>query len=148
MKKLITLSLIALIFTSCSSIQDKKEQSNAQVVIDFYDMAFNKHKPKLAADTYIGDKYIQHNPYVPNGTKPFYSYFTGYFEKNPNSSASIKRVVSQGDLVMIHVHSKQSKNDKGKAIVDIFRLENGKIVEHWDVIQEVKTDTASGNSMF
>ncbi|MDD0854120.1 ester cyclase [Halobacteriovorax sp. GB3] len=148
MKKLITLSLIALIVTSCSSIQDKKEKSNAQVVVDFYDMAFNKHKPKLAADTYIGDKYIQHNPYVPNGAKPFYGYFTGYFKKNPDSSASIKRVVSQGDLVMIHVHSKQNEKDKGKAIVDIFRLENGKIVEHWDVIQEVKTDTASGNSMF
>lgn len=124
------------------------EEANARTVVDFYEMAFNQHKPTEAARLYIGDHYIQHNPMVPNGAEPFYSYFEGFFRENPQSRATIHRVMADGDIVALHIHSQINPDDAGRAIVDIFRLENGKIVEHFDVIQNVPATTASGNSMF
>lgn len=121
---------------------------NKKIVVDFYELAFNKHKPTEAANLYIGDKYIQHNPRVPNGAEAFYTYFEDYFKKNPNARSVIHRTLAEGDLVALHVNSKASENDRGRAIVDIFRVENGKIVEHFDVVQEVPEKTANGNTMF
>jgi predicted SnoaL-like aldol condensation-catalyzing enzyme len=124
------------------------EDANKKLVRDFYEMAFNQHKPTEAAKKYIGSKYIQHNPNVPNGAEAFYGYFEGFFKKNPQSHVSIKRALADGDLVALHLNSKVDEKDRGRAIVDIFRVENGKIVEHWDVIQEVPEKTANGNTMF
>ncbi|WII72058.1 nuclear transport factor 2 family protein [Bdellovibrio sp. 22V] len=123
-------------------------EENKVLVRDFYEMAFNQHKPREAAKKYIGKKYIQHNPYVPNGAAAFYEYFEDYFKKNPKSHVVIHRALADGDLVALHLHSKQNEKDRGKAIVDIFRVENGKIVEHFDVIQDVPEKTANGNTMF
>ena len=69
-------------------------------------------------------------------------------EKFPNRSSEIKRVMAEGDLVVLHVHSKPSPEDRGSAIIDIFRVENGKIVEHWDVIQPIPEKAANTNTMF
>lgn len=124
------------------------QEMNKKIVRDFYEMAFNQHKPTEAAKKYIGDKYIQHNPYVPNGAEAFYSYFERYFKENPKSHVVFAHVLADGDLVALHLNSKKDDQDLGRAIVDIFRVENGKIVEHWDVIQEVPSKTASGNTMF
>lgn len=132
-----------------SSSRTPQEEANARVVTAFYDLAFNQHKPTEAARLYIGDRYIQHNPGVPNGAAAFYGYFEGFFRDNPQSRATIHRVIADGDLVALHVHSQETPNDPGRAIVDIFRVENGKIVEHFDVIQSVPTTpTANGNTMF
>lgn len=132
-----------------SSSRTPQEQANARVVVAFYDLAFNQHKPTEAARLYIGDRYIQHNPNVPNGATAFYGYFEGFFRDNPQSHATIHRVIADGDLVALHVHSQETPDDPGRAIVDIFRVENGKIVEHFDVIQSVPdTPTANGNTMF
>ncbi|HDR6384485.1 TPA: ester cyclase, partial [Bacillus thuringiensis] len=70
------------------------------------------------------------------------------FVKNPNSSAEIKRVVAEGDTVALHVHCRTNSQDKGVAIVGIFRNKDGKIVEHWDVIQEIPSEAANNNTMF
>ena len=105
-------------------------------------------QPLSALDRYIGDQYIQHNPYVSDGKAPFVNYFTQYFKENPTAQNTIKRAIADGDLVVLHVHSKQNEHDKGQAIVDIFRIENGKIVEHWDVIQNIPEQSANQNSMF
>jgi predicted SnoaL-like aldol condensation-catalyzing enzyme len=124
------------------------EEANKTIVREFYEMAFRDRQPTKAAQTYIGDKYIQHNPRVPNGAAPFYGFFENYLKQNPQSSSTIKRIVAENDLVVLHVHAKTSPEDRGRAIIDIFRVENGKIVEHWDVIQEVPERTANGNTMF
>lgn len=131
-----------------SSARTTTEDANVRTVVAFYELAFNQHKPTEAARLYIGDHYIQHNPMVPNGAEPFYSYFEGFFRENPQSRATIHRVIADGDLVALHVHSQESPEDTGRAIIDIFRLENGKIVEHFDVIQDVPATTANGNTMF
>ena len=124
------------------------QETNKKIVLDFYELAFNQHKPTEAAKKYIGDKYIQHNPFVPNGAAAFYGYFEDFFKKNPKSHVVIHHAIADGDLVALHLNSKNGEQDLGRAIVDIFRLENGKIVEHFDVLQQVPEKTANGNTMF
>ena len=90
----------------------------------------------------------QHNPEVPDGKAPFVGYFGGYFKENPESRARIVRSAADGDLVYLHVHSTNGKADRGQAVIDIFRVQDGKIVEHWDVIQAVPEQAANSNTMF
>ncbi len=112
-------------------------------------MAFNQHKVKEATEQYVGDVYLQHNPDVAEGGQAFIDAFVPFLKAHPKSKAEIKRVMADGDLVMLHVHSTVDEKDRGEAVVDIFRFdEQGKIVEHWDVIQQVPEKTASGRSMF
>jgi predicted SnoaL-like aldol condensation-catalyzing enzyme len=148
--KALLIGALAMLAASPALAQDRSptEAENARVVTAFYDLAFNRHQPTEAARLYIGDRYIQHNPNVPNGAEAFYGYFEGFFRENPQSHVTIHRVIADGDLVALHLHSQQTPNDPGRAIVDIFRLEDGKIVEHFDVIQAVPTTTANGNTMF
>lgn len=123
-------------------------EQNKAIVRDFYDMAFNDHKPREAAAKYIGDTYIQHNPFVPNGAAPFYEHFEVYFRDHPQSHVVFSHILAEGDLVVLHLHSRADPGDLGKATVDIFRVADGKIVEHWDVTQDVPATTVSGNTMF
>ena len=123
-------------------------EQNKKIVTDFYQGVFSKHQVKAYSDRYIGSQYIQHNPHVPDGKAPFVDYFTGYFKENPEAQNVIKRVVAENDLVVLHVHSMQNKADRGVAVVDIFRVEHGKIVEHWDVIQDIPEKSANPNTMF
>lgn len=141
-----TLSL--LLFSLQTRAQGSAVEANKKIVTDFYKMTFYDHKPKEAADAYFGDKYIQHNPNVPDGKKPFVDYFVPFFQQNPEAKNEIKKVIADGDLVVLHVHSTKNKSDRGFAIVDIFRVEKGKIVEHWDVRQEIPAKAANNNTMF
>ena len=122
--------------------------SNKAIVTAFYDLAFVKHQPAAAARAYLGEHYIQHNPRVPNGPTAFIAFFENLLRTNPGFSTRVCKVVAEGDLVVIHAHAKKDPQDPGLAIVDIFRVDHGKIVEHWDVIQPVTTDAANGNTMF
>lgn len=123
------------------------EEANRTLVLTFYDQFFNRHETAEAA-TVIADNYRQHNPEVPDGKAPFVDYFTGFFKDNPNSKAKVVRSATEGDLVYLHVHSTNGTNDRGQAVVDIFKVEKGKIVEHWDVIQDVPEQAANENTMF
>lgn len=127
---------------------NQQSEQNKKIVVDFYEGVFQKHQVKEYADRYIGNQYIQHNPHVPDGKAPFVNFFTGHFKENPEAKSVIKRAVAEGDLVFLHVHSTQNAQDRGVAIVDIFRVENGKIVEHWDVQQTVPEQAANNNTMF
>ena len=123
------------------------EEANRTLVLNFYDRFFNKHEVVQAAEV-VADNYKQHNPQVPDGKAPFVSYFAGYFKENPQSRARIVRSATDGDLVYLHVHSTSGPKDRGQAVVDIFRVQGGKIVEHWDVIQDVPEKAANSNTMF
>ncbi len=131
------------LFFSGSALADAK-----QAVRDFYETAFVKRNPAEAMKKYVGPKYIQHNPFVKDGPEPFIEYFTGHFKKNPKASTEIKRIIAEGDLVVVHAHSRDNPKDPGVAAIDIFRLENGKIVEHWDAVQPVEAKPANSNTMF
>lgn len=123
-----------------------QEEANRTLVTEFYDRFFNAHEIE-AADV-VAEDYIQHNPQVPDGKAPFVGYFTDFFKENPESRARIVRSATDGDLVYLHINSTNGADDRGEAIVDIFRVEDGKIVEHWDVIQPVPAEAANDNSMF
>lgn len=124
------------------------EEHNKTLVRDFCDLAFNQHKPTEAAKKYLGSHYIQHNPDAPDGAEAFSGHFEGFFKAHPTFRFDIQRMIAEGDLVVLHVHTKRDEHDRGKAVVDIFRVENGKIVEHWDVIQDVPEKAANSNTMF
>ncbi|MBB2907577.1 putative SnoaL-like aldol condensation-catalyzing enzyme [Rhizobium sp. RAS22] len=124
-----------------------REEANRKLVIEFYDTVFNKHEVEKGAAVIV-DSYKQHNPMVPDGKKPFVDYFTGHFKENPQSKARIVRSAADGDLVYLHIHSTEKDGDRGRAIVDIFRVTDGKITEHWDVVQPVPETAANNNTMF
>ena len=121
---------------------------NKQIVTSFYNMVFRDHRVAEGFATYVGERYTQHNPLVPDGSAAAIGFFVPYFAANPEAKSEIKRVIAEGDLVVLHVHARQRAGDLGRAIVDIFRVEAGKIVEHWDVIQPVPAQAANTNTMF
>ena len=125
-----------------------QERLNRQVVVDFYEQVFQRHQVEAAVKRHIGAEYIQHNPYVGDGAAPFVAYFVPYFQQHPQARSDIKRVIVQGDLVVLHVWSREQPQDSGTAVVDIFRVKDGKIVEHWDVIQNIPEQSKNSNTMF
>ena len=122
------------------------EEANRDLVVDFYEKFFIEHD--IASASVIADDYKQHNPGVPDGKAPFVDYFSGFFAENPESRGEVVRSATDGDLVFLHVRSTNGPQDRGEAVVDIFRVQDGKIVEHWDVIQAVPEDAANSNTMF
>ena len=121
---------------------------NKQMVRDFYETAFNLHKPREAAAKYLGRIYRQHNPMAGDGPEAFVNFVTAYAQANPQLHIDIKRIIAEGDLVVTHSHLTLYAQDRGMAVADIFRVENGKIVEHWDVIQAIPAESANNNTMF
>jgi predicted SnoaL-like aldol condensation-catalyzing enzyme len=123
-----------------------REEANRRLVVDFYERFFNRHD--LSAASVLAENYIQHNPLVPDGRQAVVEYFTGFFRDNPKARARIVRSAADGDLVWLHVQSRDDDDDRGTAVVDIFRVANGRIVEHWDVVQPVPDASANDNGVF
>jgi len=122
-------------------------EANKKTVVDFYDAAINR-KDFDAAEKYLGPRYIQHNPGAADGAAGLKAFLGFLREKFPNYHSDIKRVFADGDHVILHVHNTREPGTRGRAIVDIFRLENGKIVEHWDVAQDIPEKMPHNNGMF
>ena len=107
-------------------------------------------KEKAVAD-HLGDRYVQHNPDAPDGAEAFIGYVTWLRGQYPHLKLDIKQVIAEGDMVVTHSHldlEPGSPDNPGRALADFFRLENGKVVEHWDVIQDVPKTSANDNGMF
>lgn len=124
-----------------------REEANRAAVLAFYEKGLNQ-KDADAALAYVGNRYVQHNPSAPDGPDGFRKFIGFLREKFPNAHSEIKRSFVDGDFVILHVHSVREPGSRGRAIVDIFKLENGKIVEHWDVVQEVPEKSSNDNTMF
>jgi predicted SnoaL-like aldol condensation-catalyzing enzyme len=137
--------LIGLTFMSPAYAADS--EANKKAVLEFYEAGLNK-KDFEAASKYFGPKYIQHNPGAPDGIEGFKSFLDFLRDKFPSSHSEIKKVFADGDYVILHVHAVRERGTRGRAIVDIFRLENGKIVEHWDVAQDIPEKMPHNNGMF
>ncbi|HRD70198.1 MAG TPA: ester cyclase [Legionella sp.] len=148
MKHLYALLVLGLyVVINPSHAQKNSEEINKSVVTQFYQKAIND-KDFSGAAQYLGPWYIQHNPVAQDGVEGF-KQFIAYLKQNyPNAHSDIKRVMAEGDYVILHVHSVREPGTLGNAIIDIFRLEDHKIVEHWDVTQNIPPQSANGNGMF
>jgi predicted SnoaL-like aldol condensation-catalyzing enzyme len=121
---------------------------NKQVAVAFWNRVFARRDPAGAVAEYVGDTYTQHNPDTADGPAAFVQSMTETLRRAPDLRADIKRVLAEGDLVVIHNHITAGAGDCGLAGFDLFRLRDGKIVEHWDARQPVPEKPANGNTMF
>ena len=123
-------------------------QQNKQNAIAFYKMAYEGN-PAKAVELYVGDEYIQHNPSVENGPKPFIAYFDAAAKDHPRKTINFVRAVAEGNLVALHTHQVWPDIMKEYITMDFFRFDReGKIVEHWDSIQQIPEISKNGNTMY
>jgi predicted SnoaL-like aldol condensation-catalyzing enzyme len=123
-------------------------EANKKIVREWHELAINQRKPEEAVAKYLGPHYRQHNPGAGDGPEPFIETVKRFAQTFPELRMEPKRIIAEGDYVVLHSHLILKPGDRGTAVVDIFRLENGKIVEHWDVLQEVPEKSANNNTMF
>ena len=145
--QIIAATALALAMASVQGADERQMEANKKNVVEFYNKALND-KDFAAASKYLGSRYTQHNPVAADGPEGLKGFIQFLRDKFPNSRSEIKRVFADGDYVIVHVHAIREPGTRGRAIIDIFKLENGKVVEHWDVVQPIPEKAANTNGMF
>lgn len=146
LKAILTLIIISVLQPSFA-ISSAQIELNKKNVIAFYDAAFNQLNFKMASK-YLGVRYIQHSTHVADGREGLKNFIQMLHDKFPYTHAKIERIFTDGNYVILYVHFIMQSNTKGFAMVDIFRLEKGKIVEHWGVSQLIPEKLANSNGVF
>ncbi len=149
-RKLIGLFIAAFIPTLLTHPvmgNESRKEINKKAVLAFYEQAVNQ-KDFAAASKYLDSRYIQHNQRAIDGADGLKNFIAFLREKFPQSHSTIKRVFVDGDYVILHVHAVREPGTRGVAVVDIFRLDRGKVVEHWDVHEDIIENPSNGNGMF
>jgi predicted SnoaL-like aldol condensation-catalyzing enzyme len=132
---------------SAQAADPSKPSDNKATVVAFYEKALND-KDADAAIAMMGPTYMQHNSIAPDGKEGFRQFIGAFKQRYPASRSKIVRVFAEGDYVILHVHLVLEPGTAGNAVMDIFRLADGKIVEHWDVVQPIPEKIPHANTMF
>ncbi|WP_312993803.1 nuclear transport factor 2 family protein [Achromobacter animicus] len=140
-------ALVFSVLACAAQASPEQEAANKAAVLAFYEKGLNQ-KDADAALKYVGNRYVQHNPNAADGPEGFRQFIAFLRDRYPASHSEIKRVFTDGDYVILHVHAVREPGSRGNAIIDIFRLEGGKIVEHWDAVQPIPEKAANSNGMF
>ena len=149
MKIALAVTALTLMFAAPAAFAADAAQmeANKKAAMEFYDAAINK-KDFEAASKFIGNRYTQHNPNAADGPEGLKAFLGFLREKFPQYHSDIKRAFADGDYVILHVHNIPTPGARGRAIMDIFKFENGKVVEHWDVAQDIPENPRNNNTMF
>jgi len=123
-------------------------EQNKKIATAFYSKALFEGDVDGAIKLYGGTSYKQHTPFAADGFDGLHQYVKWIAENYPHARGEIKRVFADGDHVLLHCHWTGFFGEDGDAIIDIFRLEDGKVVEHWDVIQAIPKTSRNNNTMF
>jgi predicted SnoaL-like aldol condensation-catalyzing enzyme len=121
---------------------------NREIVTRFVNLFYTQGRVREAFMTYVAPGYIQHNPVARDGRDSAIAALEPFFASQPNALREVQRIIVDGNLAAVHVRLRQNPQDRGFAVIDILRLENGMIVEHWDVIQAVPEQSANAHPMF
>ena len=142
------LTSAALMFAATLARADECRLTPKQVVTKFMTEFYVQKQVRTAFETWVEPGYIQHNPLAATGRDAAIAFLEPFFQGHPEAVYSIKRIIADGNLVAVHSHAKFASGDRGLAVVDILRVENCKIAEHWDVAQPVPEKAANSNGMF
>ena len=156
MRKLV--ALVAISALACMAMASKPKtppapplsplEANRKLVRDMVQTLFVEHKVDEAVTKYFDPNYIQHSPLAANGAQPLAAFFKQYYQTAPGSTVKVANVLCEGDLCAVHYNAIPKPGDRGIAMVDIFRIANGKLAEHWSVSQPVPETSANNNTMF
>ncbi|MEY4760576.1 MAG: hypothetical protein RLZZ200_432 [Pseudomonadota bacterium] len=122
-------------------------EANKKLVLAFYAKMIGEKDPE-AARPYMADKYVQHSAYARDGFEGVAEFARMFKQKFPNHRYEVKKVIAEGDFVVLHLHGINGMGPHGEQVVDMFRVKNGKVCEHWDVIQEIPGDAQNPNGTF
>ena len=147
MLPLLVAAVVIVLAPAAHAADAQQMEANKKAVVEFYDLAINQKNFEAAAK-FIGPRNVQHNPRAADGPEGLKAFLAFLRDKFSDYHSDIKRVFADGDYVILHVHNVPTPGSRGNAIIDIFKLENGKIVEHWDVRQEIPEQSANSNTMF
>ncbi|MCY1669864.1 nuclear transport factor 2 family protein [Novosphingobium sp. SL115] len=152
--RLITAVAIALALTGTAAEAKTKtcKLSPRQVVSQFMDEFYIQKKVRSAFENWVDPGYIQHNPYAATGRDAAIGFLEKFVTDNPGQKTTIHRIIADGNLVAVHSHGWMENGDaaakRGFAVVDIFRVEGCRVMEHWDVLSPVPETAANTNTMF
>ncbi|MDF8333399.1 nuclear transport factor 2 family protein [Novosphingobium cyanobacteriorum] len=123
-----------------------------QVVSQFMDEFYIQKKVRSSFERWVDPGYIQHNPYAATGRDAAIGFLEKFVNENPGQKTMIHRIIADGNMVAVHSHGWMEHGDaaakRGFAVVDIFRVQGCKVMEHWDVISPVPETAANTNTMF
>lgn len=135
------------LLAGAASARSRKHESNRAIMTEFARLFYTERDVKRAFETYVAPNYIQHNPGIADGRDAAIQALAAMFADRVKSF-SIKRILIDGDMAVIHVHVKPTPESRGASVFDMYRLKGGKIVEHWDAIQPVPETSANAHPMF
>ena len=122
-------------------------EENRKIMTDFADIFYGQKDVVKAFEKYVSEEYIQHNPNILDGPQAAVDALKPMFD-NPDTRFDVKRILVDGDLAMIHLHARKDSTALGGAVADLYRIKDGKIVEHWDIMQPIPANAINPHPMF